>query len=130
MFSRDEKPRHYPDICSDYLAHTAAIPTIERYYPGDIVPSPTLVTGPNPFTESVSIRIINAPDGAWEYSIYDTRGRMIWHQTAQIRAPENGEIIWHGLNEHGQPVPSGVYIVRAKSGSKTAIGRISLIRVH
>jgi hypothetical protein len=128
VFGRDAKPTHYPDICNGYLAHTDAMPTIERYDPEDHLPSPTIVSGPNPFAEAVSIRMINATDGMWEYRIYDTRGRMIWHKMAQIRAPESGDIIWHGVDEDGHPVTSGVYIVRARSGSQTATCRISLVR--
>ena len=82
---------------------------------------------PNPFNRSTLIPLQISNPTSIEADIYDLRGRKI---RSLISDSQAGSVIlrWDGLNEVGQVVPTGVYVVKVKAGSNTDIQRISFIK--
>jgi glucose/arabinose dehydrogenase len=69
--------------------------------------APDLRLGPNPFRSGVDLEIENAPEGT-RLDVFDVQGRHLrgW----DVRA--NRRIHWDGRDRDGQPVPTGIYLVR------------------
>jgi hypothetical protein len=97
--------------------------------PGDIV---SLAT-PNPFTKSTSFSI-SVPDAggaqttAVQVEIFDVAGR-------RVKEVFSGDLLgrvrlfdWDGTNDNGQPVPSGVYFLRANAADITEVKKVVLVR--
>ena len=60
-------------------------------------------------------------------TIFDIRGRVVRVLKATATNTQ-ARILWDGLNEVGQPVSSGIYVVRMDSGKKHASGKIAILR--
>ncbi len=73
---------------------------------------------PNPFNPTTKIRFSFAeePQNA-SLTIYNVKGQKI--KKYQINADQNGEIIWHGNDEEGKDVSSGIYFYRLQNKGKT-----------
>jgi predicted GH43/DUF377 family glycosyl hydrolase len=91
--------------------------------------TPRLLDGsPNPFRESISIRLAMTPNSApntVEIAIHDVHGRRV--RTLHARTSGSATVataIWDGRNEAGDAVAGGVYFARLMSG-----GREDVIRV-
>jgi len=84
-----------------------------------MLPSTVEITAfPNPFNSSVAI---TAPAGA-EIEIYDLLGNRLWSKTIPRSAQAN--LVW----KPDENIPSGVYIVRAATGNKSATKRIIYLK--
>jgi hypothetical protein len=83
---------------------------------------------PNPFNSTTMIRY-DLPQGAFvSLTIYNVVGQ-------KVRVLENAEtsagshtISWDGTDDHGQPVPSGLYLVRLDSRLGIQIQKAMLIK--
>jgi len=128
VFSESAKPTRYPEICTGYLDGSPAPDTIARFFPHGLVPVPILDSWPNPSPGTVSFRIRNAGTGQWSIKIYDIHGRKVWHTKTPIRSPGTNDPLWTGVDDHGLPVPNGIYLIKAVSGTGSITGKISLIR--
>jgi hypothetical protein len=78
-------------------------------------------TYPNPFSSMVRIRYSLPYDGVEKvrFAIYDMRGRSVWYK--EINAVSKygaSELVWNGRAANGQPVASGVYILRMTALNK------------
>jgi hypothetical protein len=76
-----------------------------------------LTAAPNPFRGSV---VIAATGGDWGrdqcieiFDICGRRTRRIFPET------EGTQVLWRGLDDHGQPAPGGLYFVRAVGTQST-----------
>jgi len=83
---------------------------------------------PNPFNGETLIRYSIPEPGLTTVKIYDVRGNLVktvgrLHQNTGQHAYR-----WNAQNEAGKPAPSGVYFYRLENGSKTATGKMVLIR--
>ncbi|MFH1220027.1 MAG: T9SS type A sorting domain-containing protein [Candidatus Eisenbacteria bacterium] len=88
-----------------------------------------LVVFPNPFVPNLTLggtlRFANLTPEA-TVRIYDITGQLVW--TKHIK-DSGGIALWHGLNDAGQSVASGIYlfVVTGPRGDE-ATGKITLIR--
>jgi len=73
---------------------------------------------PNPFNSSVAI---SAPAGA-EIEIYDLRGNCVWSEVVPRSAQAN--LVW----KPEENIASGVYIVRATAGNRSATKRVVYLK--
>jgi len=92
----------------------------------DHLPSPLIVTYPNPFSRSVEIMIetANFRQGEVSVEIFNIRGEKI-----RILPGEDNSVQWDGYDLSGSRSPSGIYFFRVNNGSDTLqTGKITLIR--
>jgi len=79
-------------------------------------PTPQRVTlyqnVPNPFNPTTTIRYYVPEATSVTLRIYDATGKVV-RNLVDDRIPEGGhEVRWHGLNNRGQRVSSGIYFYR------------------
>jgi hypothetical protein len=84
-------------------------------------------TYPNPFSSMVRIRYCLPYDGVEKvrFAIYDMRGRSVWQKEINVVSKYGtSDMVWNGRASNGQPVASGVYILRmtAINGAKRPAG--------
>jgi len=84
---------------------------------------------PNPFNPTITLVVERLSSGARPVTIvvFDILGRSV----RQLRLPsvaDRTELVWDGCDGSGQPLPSGVYFVRAQSGSSQAVLRALLLK--
>jgi hypothetical protein len=83
---------------------------------------------PNPFTGATSASFRAAPGSAVELLVVDVSGRVVRRIRAVASEDGRGALAWDGADEHGRPVGSGVYFLRASGGSETAVAKSVLLR--
>lgn len=81
---------------------------------------------PNPFNPRTQIRFNAEPGSSGTVEVYDLRGGL-------VRSLHSGEFLgeeftWDGLNHRGEPVGSGVYLIRAESDGLVRTAKAALVR--
>jgi endoglucanase len=87
---------------------------------------------PNPFTGSTRIELfLNEPSHVI-LTIYDVTGNRVIDLLNEKRTAGKHQVLWDGLNEHGQKVPAGIYFCKVKTGyaGKQVIQMIVLPESH
>jgi FlgD Ig-like domain len=102
--------------------------------------SASLVTMPNPFRDHIRIdAAFSGHSGAAmcptcrtnadvEFTVLDLSGREIATLGTRVAILGSVSTTWDGRDSNGQPMPSGVYLVRATSGAKQVTRRVVLLR--
>jgi beta-lactamase superfamily II metal-dependent hydrolase len=82
---------------------------------------------PNPFNPTTEIRFESARGGPVQLSIYDLTGRRVYERRLVV---ENGpqSIRWTGVDNHYNPLPSGVYLYRVVMPDGAGSGRMMLVK--
>jgi hypothetical protein len=83
---------------------------------------------PNPFGSETRISMVLSDAAPVTLTIYDLLGRHIATLTDGVRAAGGHSITWEGLDEEGQAVSPGIYILSLRSGESIHTGKIVLIR--
>jgi hypothetical protein len=83
---------------------------------------------PNPFNPRTTIRYWLAARGRAEIVVYDLTGRRVRTLVSGEMAAGDHETVWNGRDEHGEPVPSGVYLYRLVSGGTVAARHMTLVK--
>jgi hypothetical protein len=84
---------------------------------------PYLNSYPNPFNPATTI-IFSAPRSQAELSIYNLKGQMIDHYSfSEIELVSDNKVSWDA-----SLLPSGIYIVRLKTGSSSISHKMLLIK--
>ena len=97
---------------------------------GDGVP-PVLALAqnwPNPFNSSTVIGYSLPVTGEVNLAIYDLAGQRVAHVASGHRAAGSYRIHWDGTDDDGDPLASGVYLVRLTSGGNVQTRRLTLLR--
>jgi hypothetical protein len=83
---------------------------------------------PNPFNPTTSIPFQVAGRSRARLQVFDVRGRLV--KTLFDRSAEPGmyECTWHGKNDRGAVVASGVYLCRLQVGGFQSTQRLVLLR--
>jgi len=110
----------FPDGVSDHdpvVARLRLVQPVEE-------PPPIKPAGPfpNPFAGSVCIET-GSPEGVARIGVFDARGRRVWEATTTQPALE-----WDGRDQHGRPVPSGVYFARVECRGVVTVRRLVRVR--
>jgi hypothetical protein len=100
--------------------------------PADLTPhlSPLRVTArPNPFNPRTIITFLLPRAGAVSLDIHDPRGRLV-RRLLVDESHEAGEsnVLWDGASDSGRALPTGLYLVRVRSGGASVTGKLTLIR--
>jgi hypothetical protein len=66
---------------------------------------------PNPFNPSASIDYELNKVSRVTVKIYNSAGKLVRTLVNQTEAPGYRSITWHGLDNDGRPVPTGVYLL-------------------
>jgi hypothetical protein len=84
---------------------------------------------PNPFNPSTTI-YYDVPDGGGTVtmSIYDVSGRLVRTLIDGYRPGGAGSVVWNGLNDHGQPLASGIYFYRMSAPGFIEMKKMVLLR--
>jgi hypothetical protein len=83
---------------------------------------------PNPFNPETQIAFALPEPAFVTLDIYNTLGEEIRHLSEGMFGPGVHSFVWDGNDDHGDPVPSGVYVYRLSTGSQTQVRKMSLVR--
>ena len=82
---------------------------------------------PNPFRESVQLRLALPAAGSYRAEIFDAQGRLQRALGGEAAAGELG-LLWDGRDAAGRVAPAGLYFVRVTSGGAEWRGRVLRLR--
>lgn len=104
----------------------------EAIWTGGETPRAGFRAFPNPWrTDIVLAWNTEAPQnaGSLEVEVFDLSGRRVRRLEALWPAgARSGQVVWDGRDARGEPVPSGIYWIRAQSGSLSRTARVVRIR--
>jgi len=83
---------------------------------------------PNPFNPETTIEYDIPEDCHVILKIYNLAGQLIKTLVNEYQTAGHYTIIWHGDNEAGQEVTSGVYFYRLQAGDKAAIKKMVVLK--
>jgi hypothetical protein len=84
---------------------------------------------PNPFNPTTDIRYELFQPTLVTLRIYDVSGRSVKTLLGPVEQDSGPHTVtWHGCDEAGREVPSGVYFYRLEAGLSRQTGRMALIR--
>jgi hypothetical protein len=82
---------------------------------------------PNPFNATTRIRFGMPQPGRATLEIFDVRGRRIARVLDRELDAGWHSILWHGRDDRGKPVASGVYLYRLRTADTTLTRRLMLL---
>lgn len=83
---------------------------------------------PNPFNPETSIHYDIPKAGLVHIAIYNVLGQQIRELVNRNEAAGSYEIVWNGKSDDSNAVPSGVYILRMRSGNFVADRKLLLLK--
>ncbi|HFE51994.1 MAG TPA: T9SS type A sorting domain-containing protein, partial [Bacteroidetes bacterium] len=83
---------------------------------------------PNPFNPSTRLTLALPRAGRVRVTVYDLLGHVVRHLVDGPRPAGVYTLSWNATNDRGEPVPSGVYFVRAEAGSFKATRKVLLLK--
>ena len=99
---------------------------------GDIPNAPAesalFQNAPNPFNPTTTIRFdLDRPQHVL-MRVYDVRGRLVRHLVDKRMPASQHYVTWHGRNDHGEPVATGVYFLQVLAGDLHETRKMVLIK--
>jgi len=125
---KGEEVFHQTISISTAKAAEAAVPleyALRQSYPNPFSAQSGSAPSGNPAT-TVEYQLAEA--GAVELGVYNLRGERIALLVNQPQAGGHHNAHWRGLNDSGQVVSSGVYLIRLRSGSFSGVVKVNLVR--
>jgi hypothetical protein len=99
------------------------------------VPNVDLLVGspyPNPFNPSTSVKLYVAPgvsgSADLELGVYDIQGRLVRHLHSGLIASGWHTLVWDGQDDRGRGSASGLYFMRATSGTMSSVQKMTLVK--
>jgi len=84
---------------------------------------------PNPFNPITNIRYNVADDSPVTMVVYNIMGQeVIRLMNNDIHAPGKYSIVWNGLNQRGETVGAGMYLIRMVSGGFSDTRKMVLLK--
>ncbi|MBC8374584.1 MAG: endonuclease [FCB group bacterium] len=84
---------------------------------------------PNPFNPEVTLSFqIHATSESIQIQIFDIQGQLVDSPVQNTYTTGAYSVKWAGTNQHGEPQPSGLYVVRLSSSQGSIFQRITLLR--
>jgi hypothetical protein len=84
---------------------------------------------PNPFNPTTTIRFDLAQTGHVELQIFDVAGHRVRELIdGPLQARRGHVVVWNGLDDRGQRVPSGLYFYRLTASDVTAIRKMIVMK--
>ena len=83
---------------------------------------------PNPFNPKTTISFDLPEKANVEVAIYDLNGREVWNTGRLNFSIGTHSLTWNGTNHSGQPVGTGVYLIRFNSNRYSATQKVVLMK--
>ena len=83
---------------------------------------------PNPFNPSTRISFSLAQRGEVRITLYNVRGERVTVLMDEVRDAGPGFVDWHGLDDRGAEVASGIYLYKVEAEGREVIKKMALIR--
>ncbi|MBN1893440.1 T9SS type A sorting domain-containing protein, partial [bacterium] len=83
---------------------------------------------PNPFNPETMIHYAIPEQGSVKISVFNLTGQSVRTLVDERKAPGKYAVRWDGRNDHGQPMPSGIYIYRIRSENRVKSRRMVLMK--
>jgi hypothetical protein len=84
---------------------------------------------PNPFNPSTRIEYSLREDGPVTLRVFDVRGRLVRTLVEAQRQTAGAHYArWRGIDDSGNPLPSGIYFYRLSAGSYKECRKMVLLR--
>lgn len=83
---------------------------------------------PNPFNPSTTIRFTLPDHARVNLNVYNARGQLVRILLAQNLSSGQHQVVWSGIDQYGERVSSGLYVVRLSAGNETLLRKILLIK--
>ncbi len=83
---------------------------------------------PNPFHDSATISFSLPEALGVEVTVYNVGGQRIRTLARGEFAAGPHELTWDGRNHLGEPVASGIYLYRIRTGASERGGKVALLR--
>jgi hypothetical protein len=116
------------------LGPPAALAGLESDKTGQEIPRPEAALElrqnvPNPFNPSTTI-YFEVPEGGANVTlrIYDSAGKLVRTLVNGYEPSGTRQVSWHGTNDHGQSVASGVYFYQLTAPSFSNTRKMVLLR--
>jgi hypothetical protein len=89
-----------------------------------------VITGvfPNPSTGIFTVSIVAGLPCQVSASVYALDGSLVSAPDVLVSSAGEGSLTWNGTDLQGNPVPSGVYLVRVEASGLSAAARMVLVR--
>ena len=88
-----------------------------------------LTNVPNPFNPSTTIRYVTPQAGRVELTVFNLRGHKVRTLiSGQQQDAGSHKYVWHGKNDAGQSVGSGVYLAELKVDGTRSYQRMTLVK--
>lgn len=83
---------------------------------------------PNPFNPSTTITYNIEHADHVELIIYNMLGQKVKTLTDTHQPAKTYRVVWDGVDDHGMPVSSGIYLYRLKSGKNVAVNKMIFLK--
>lgn len=84
---------------------------------------------PNPFNPATMIQYRMPTPGFARLQVFAADGRLVRELVARDHETAGAyEVRWDGLDDHGMPVASGMYLYQLKTADAVAVSRMALLR--
>jgi hypothetical protein len=85
---------------------------------------------PNPFNPTTTIKYTIATRGQVSLKVYNAAGQLVRTLVDEMQSPQATQFSksWNGLNDHGQPVSSGVYFYKLSTTNFTQTKKMVLLK--
>jgi len=87
-----------------------------------------LRTFTNPMRDSSIMKLELPEAGDYSIGIYNLKGQLLKRFPSQTYPAGSNTLTWTGLNDQGVKLPSGVYLLRASSPSRTIQAKVILLK--
>jgi len=118
------------DIDSVYMSNMDPLWTIDQRTEYCVSPEVNSIKGiayPNPFNPSIDIRYELAQESHVSGVIYDVEGREVRRLFSRDHSPGNYQDFWNGLDNAGNQVSAGTYLVRLRAGNASGVIKLVLL---
>ena len=83
---------------------------------------------PNPFNPLTVISFVLTGEGRAQLEIYDIRGRRVWQKDLSNLGAGQQEISWHGKDQSGNQLASGIYFYRLVEAGRSQTRKMALMK--
>ena len=84
---------------------------------------------PNPFNPRTTIHyVVPGQSEHVRLAVFDLRGRLVRTLLEEQLPAGAGSVIWDGVDEAGQVVASGTYVIQLSAGGQRAVQKVTLVK--
>ncbi len=87
-----------------------------------------LRVAPNPFNSTTTIFVESGDTPVQEISVHDSAGRLVRNLRMNLPAGGRQRMTWDARDRLGEPLASGVYVIRVRSGDEFLMRRAVLLK--